>query len=632
MNLLSRSLKRPLLHVAGLSFFVNLLLLVPAIFMLQVFDRVLSSQSGDTLLVLMLGTAVALALLLALDYLRSRLQGVAGNIVGEALSPVVTKIAIAQGARRTGKAAGDGLRDVGAVRALFSAQGLIALFDAPWVVVYVGVIWLAHPWLGMAAAAAAVVMLGLAVLNDVLTRRAIEQVQGAASGTQRYLEGSLANAEVAQVLGMTDALIAHWRHKNEKVSALQRPVAARSVAMAALTRTFRQSVQVLMLGLGAWLVISGEATAGVMIATTVLLSRALAPVEQVVGSWKMLAEGRAALRRLSELLDSAAAEPQRMQLPTPAGHLQAQGVVFRPEGSDRVLLAGVSFALPAGESLAIVGPSGAGKSTLLRVLTGIWKPAAGTVRLDNADLTQWPREDLGHHIGYVPQDVELFAGSVAENIARLGEVDAQRVLAAAVSAGVHDMILGLPEGYDTMVDPASAVLSPGQRQRIALARALYGEPRLVILDEPNSNLDGAGEAALADTLKGLKGRATVVVVTHRTTLTQHVDKMLVLEAGRVAHFGPREDVLRAMQGGAPRGGVPGGARVVPMPRPAAAAAAGAMPAAVGDVAAAAFGAAPVGAAMVGAAAGGAGRPAARMAGSGLAPPAALGGDTVGGAR
>jgi PrtD family type I secretion system ABC transporter len=509
-----------------------------------------------------------MALLLALDYLRSRLQGVAGNIVAESLSPLVTKIVVAQGARRNGRGSPEGLRDVGALRALFSAQGLLALFDAPWVFVYVAVIWLAHPLLGAAAAAAALVMLAMALLNDFVTRREIEALQKAAAGATRYLEASMQNAEVAQTLGMTDALIARWREKNVDVTALQRPTASRTVGMAALTRTVRQLVQTLMLALGAYLVITAEATPGVMIATTTLLGRALAPVELIVGSWRILAEGRAAFRRLAEMLGSAEAQPRRMALPAPGGQLVAQNLMFRAPQGERMLLAGVSLQLEPGESLAVIGASGAGKSTLVRLLSGVWKPSAGTVRLDQADLSQWPREDIGPWLGYVPQDVELFPGTVAENIARLGTVDPGRVVQAAQRAHVHELILALPDGYDTMVDPASAVISPGQRQRIALARALYGDPKLVILDEPNSNLDGAGEQALAETLRALRGAATVVVVTHRSTLIQHVDKMLVLEAGRAKHFGPTAQVLQALRQPAAPGG--GAHVVVPMPRPAAA--------------------------------------------------------------
>ncbi|HEX2012019.1 MAG TPA: type I secretion system permease/ATPase [Roseateles sp.] len=555
MKALLPLLRRPLLHVAGLSFFVNLLLLVPALFMLQVFDRVLASQNSETLMVLMVGVGIALALLLALDYLRARLQGVAGNIVVESLSPAVAKIIVAQGARRSGRGSPEGLRDIGALRALFSAQGLLALFDAPWAVVYVAAIWLAHPALGMAAAAAALLMLALALLNDFVTRREIEALQGFAAGATRYLETSLQNAEVAQTLGMTDALLARWSQRNAEVVALQQPIASKTVALAALTRTVRQAVQVLMLALGAYLVISGEASAGVMIATTTLLGRALAPVEQIVGSWRILAEGRAAFRRLQTLFDSADAQAQHMALPAPTGQLLAQNLVFRAPQAERLLLAGVSLQLAAGESLAIIGASGAGKSTLLRLLTGVWSPSAGSVRLDQADLSQWPREDLGPWLGYVPQDVELFPGTVAENIARLGEVDAAQVVRAAQRAHVHELILSLPAGYDTPIDPQSAIVSPGQRQRIALARALYGDPRLVLLDEPNANLDGAGELALAEALKGLRGQVTVVVVTHRSTLVQHVDKILVLEGGKTLHYGPSAEVMKTMQAkpGKPQG-------------------------------------------------------------------------------
>lgn len=557
MKQLLQLLKRPLIDVVGLSFFVNLLLLVPALFMLQVFDRVLASQSGETLLVLMIGVGVALILLLALDYVRSRLQGVIGNVVAESLSPAVTKIAVAQGARRSGRGSSESLRDVGSLRALFSTQGLLALFDAPWVIVYVAVIWIAHPVLGMAAATAALVMLVLALINGFATRKEIDALQKAAAGTTRYLEASLRNAEVTQALGMTDALIARWRQKNGNVTELQRPTASKTVAMAALTRTVRQSVQVLMLALGAYLVITGEATAGVMIATTTLLGRVLAPVELIVGSWRILAEGRAAFCRLRELLGAADAQPGRMALPEPRGQLHAQNLMFRAPQGERMLITGVSLQLDAGESLAIIGPSGAGKSTLARLLTGVWKPTAGVVRLDQADLSQWPREDLGPWLGYVPQDVELFPGTVAENIARLGEVDSAQVVRAAQRAHVHELILSLPDGYDTMVDPQSAIISPGQRQRIALARALYGDPKLLVLDEPNSNLDGAGELALGEALKALKGQVTVVVVTHRSTLVQHMDKMLVLEAGRVQQYGTQAEVRQAM---------PQSGRVVAMPR------------------------------------------------------------------
>jgi len=566
MKPLLQLLKRPLLFVGGFSFFVNLLLLAPALFMLQVFDRVLTSQSRETLLVLLLGVAVALGLMLMLDYLRSRLQGVAGNLIAEQLSPVVAKVMLAHTARRAERAPREGLRDVAALRNLFSSQGLLALFDVPWVFVYVAVIWLAHPMLGMAAAAASVLMLVLAVVNDRLTRRDIEALQKEAARATRYLESSMQNAELAQSLGMGEALIERWRALNAGVAALQGPTARKSVAMAALTRTTRQAVQVLLQALGAYLVITGEGTPGILVACTILLGRALAPVEQVVGSWRVLAEGRLAFARLSEMLGAAERQPPRMALPAPKGRLHAEGLVFRPAHGERMILAGVSLSLEPGESLAITGASGAGKSTLVRLLTGLWRPHAGVVRLDDVDIAQWQREELGPWLGYVPQDVELFAGTVADNIARLGDVDPDKVVQAAQRAGVHALILTLPEGYDTVVDNMGVMLSPGQRQRIALARALYGNPKLLVLDEPNSNLDGAGELALGEALKALRGQVTVIVVTHRSALVQHMDKLMVLEAGRVKQYGPVAEVMQAIRRA---GQNPGGAQVVMMPsRPA----------------------------------------------------------------
>lgn len=544
MKPLLQILKRPLLHVAGFSLFINLLMLIPAIFMLQVFDRVLVSRSTDTLLVLILGAGIGLLLLLALDYLRARLQGVAGNMVAEALSPLVTKLTVAQAARRSGRGSPEALRDIGALRSAFSAQGLLAVFDSPWMLVYVAVIWVAHPYLGMTALAAAVLMLALAVLNDLVTRRDIEALQKAASGATRYLETSLANAEVAQTLGMTDSLLDRWRQKNAEVFALQGPTARKTVGLAALTRTYRQAVQIVMLSVGAWLVITNRASPGVTVACTILLGRALAPVEQVVGSWKVLAEARAALGRLGELLGNHLAQAPRMELPVPQGQLTAHQLVYRAPAGERLLLAGISLHLAKGESLAIIGPSGAGKSTLLRLLTGVWAPTAGVVRLDGFDLSDWPREQLGPWLGYVPQDVELFAGTVAENIARLGPVDPAKVVQAAQRARVHEMIQSLPQGYDTVVDPMGALLSPGQRQRIALARALYGDPRLLVLDEPNSNLDADGENALIRALQRARERGvTTIVIAHRARILMSVDRLLVLRDGRMDMLGARDEVL-----------------------------------------------------------------------------------------
>jgi ATP-binding cassette subfamily C exporter for protease/lipase/ATP-binding cassette subfamily C protein EexD len=540
---------RPLLgSLAGLSLFINVLFLVPAIFMLQVFDRVIPSNSPETLLVLLLGTGVALALLLLLDYVRTRVQNLVGNIVEERLSPPVVNTIVGRLARMSHTGGVDGVKDVAALRTVFSTQGLIALFDAPWALVYVGVIWAFHPALGVGAAVAAVLMLALAWLNDRVTRRSLEALQKDGRRVSQYVEGSLRNAEVLQALGMTQGLLQRWRALQNRIATAQTSASRSSVAFTATSKTLRQAIQILMMALGAWLVLSQQASAGVMVATTVLLGRAVQPVEQLVASWRMLIDARAAYRRLLELSKDFEKEEPRLAMPRPEGRVAVESMSYRVRGSDTPILAGIALSLAPGEALAIIGPSAAGKSTLARLLTGVWTPSAGSVRLDGADVSYRPREELGPWIGYVPQDVELFDGSVADNIARLGKVESEAVVAAARRANAHEMILTLPQGYDTQVGEHGSRLSPGQRQRVALARALYGDPRLVVLDEPNSNLDGAGKIALAQALSALrKEGVTSVVVTHRPSLIAHVDKILVLASGRVQQFGPAAQVMKAMQ-------------------------------------------------------------------------------------
>lgn len=539
----------PLLrYIAVFSFFINLLFLVPAIFTLQVFDRVIPSNSEETLLVLLAGTGVALLILLLLDYVRNRLQNVLGTIVDERLSPPVVNAIVAKTARTPLATKTEGMRDIAALRNVFAANGLVAVFDAPWVVVYVMVIWTFHPALGMGAAASALLMLALAWLNDRVSRSALEDLQKEGRRATQYVESSLRNAEVLQALGMTERLLERWRRLQTRVAALQNTASRSGVAFTATTRFVRQAIQILMLGLGAYLVLTQQASAGVMIATTILLGRAVQPVEQLVSSWRMLTDARAAYRRLLELSKDFEQTGPQLSMPRPEGRLVAEGVSYRAPGTDKPILINIALSLAPGEALAVIGPSAAGKSTLARLLTGVWAPNTGTVRLDGADVAYWPRKDLGPWIGYVPQDVELFDGSVADNIARLAEVDSEAVVTAAKRANAHEMILTLPQGYDTQVGEQGLRLSPGQRQRIALARALYGNPQLVVLDEPNSNLDGAGEIALAQALSSLRSEGvTSVVVTHRPSLIAHVDKILVLDAGRVQQFGPAAEVMKATQ-------------------------------------------------------------------------------------
>ena len=548
MKSLWNELRPLLICIAAFSFFINLLFLVPAMFTLQVFDRVITSNSQETLIVLVVGTGVALLILLFLDYVRNRLQNVLGNIVDERLSPPVVNAIVVRAARGASGIKIEGIRDIAALRGVFASNGLISLFDAPWAPVYVLVIWMFHPALGIGAAVSAILMLTLAWLNDRLSRRALEGLQKDGRRASQYVENSLRNAEVLQALGMTENLLGRWRKLQNKVASMQTSASRSSVAFTAGTRFVRQAIQIFMLALGAYLVLSQQASAGVMIATTILLGRAVQPIEQLVASWRMLVDARAAYGRLRELSGEFARPEPSLIMPRPVGRLTADSVSHREPGGDKVILMNITFGLAPGEALAILGPSAAGKSTLARLLTGVWSPTGGSVRLDGADIAYWPREQLGPWIGYVPQDVELFEGTVAENIARLGELNSEAVVAAARRANTHEMILALPKGYDTPVGEHGSRLSPGQRQRVALARALYGDPRLVVLDEPNSNLDGEGEVALAQALSGLrKDGVTSIVVTHRPSLIAHVDKILILEAGRVQQFGPAGDVMKAMQ-------------------------------------------------------------------------------------
>ena len=536
---------RPLfVHAALFSLAINLLLLAAPLYMLQVFDRVLASRSDETLLVLTAATVGALALMAFLDALRARLLAAAAVSLDRRLGPRVIEGLVARAGRLGGAAYVTGLRDVGTLRAFLNGQGLLALFDAPWLPLFLALVFLFHPVLGAVAAAGAVLMLLLAWLNERLTRRPLEAAQAAARRAGRFIDGSLRNAEVVSALGMLPAVTRRWAALNDGALLSQFRAGGVGGTFGGATKLTRQLVQTAVLGAGAWLVIAQDVTPGVMVAATVILGRALAPIETLVAGWRALVEARASWRSLRDLLGEESKGEAKTELPPPTGAVEVERVTFAFPKSERPVLRGVSFSLQPGESLGVIGPSASGKSTLLRLVLGVWKPASGAVRLDGADACAWPRERLGSHVGYVPQDVELFAGTVAENIARLGEPDAGAVVRAAQRAHAHEMILRLPGGYDTEIAEAGQGLSPGQRQRIALARALYGDPHLVVLDEPNANLDHEGDEALVATLDHLKkNQITVLIVAHRPSLLRNVDKLLVLREGAVEMFGPRSAVM-----------------------------------------------------------------------------------------
>jgi PrtD family type I secretion system ABC transporter len=533
------------LYTGVFSFFFNLFLLAVPLYTLQVFDRVLSSRSVETLLLMTLLAGIALLAMAGLDVLRSRLLLAAGVTLDRALGPKVIA-GLIEDVARTGRLTGEAsLRDVASLRGYLAGPGILALFDAPWAPVFALIVFLFHPLLGLVAVLGALTLFVLGWLNEMVTRPATEQMGHRARSAARFIDASVRNAEAVRALGMADAVTLRWSGMNDRVISAQLEAGRRAGIITAATRFVRLLIQVLALGAGAYLVIRQQITAGAMIATTLLLARALGPVEAAIGTWRSLIDARSAYRRLNGLLEksgSAGAAP--LALPPPEGHVRAENVVFGMKSGDPAILKGVSFELEAGRSLGIIGPSAAGKSTLARVLAGVWKPIAGSARLDGADVAQWDRAALARHLGYLPQDVELFPGTVGENIARLASIPSEEIVKAAERANAHEMILRLSKGYDTEVGEGGVLLSPGQRQRVALARALLGEPRLVVLDEPNSNLDGEGEEALLATLAGLKRDGiTLIIISHKPSLLAGVDMLLALTGGRVEMFGPRPEVM-----------------------------------------------------------------------------------------
>ncbi len=544
---------RPFVLLAGVaSLLLNLALLMPSIYMMQVFDRVFSSRSVETLVMLSALAFLALALGYCMDVVRARALGWSGRALDRRLSPAALASVLREAAGVAGRANTDVLRDIAQLRAFLSGTGVQALFDAPWLPVYVLVICLMHPLLGLAAALGACMLTALAILNERLMRGRAERSLRCARDTTRHAEALTRNAEVIIGMGMTRAAVGSWEARHGQLLDAQAQLSAASSRLSAVARITRQGLQIVMLALGAWLVIDRHASPGIMVAATILLGRALQPVEQLIGGWKVLVEARGAWQRLRERPAAQTAQAG-LELPAPSGRVELERVIFSPAPLRPPLIKGVAFTLDAGESLGVIGPSASGKTTLIRLILGIWKPQAGVIRLDGADIARWDRDALGQHIGYLPQDVELFAGTVAENVARLGPVDSEQVVAAARLAHAHEMILRLPDGYETQIGEAGAILSGGQRQRIAFARALYGNPRLVVLDEPNANLDAQGEAALAAALGELKARGvTTIMVGHRPALMSQLDKLAVLKDGALESFGPSATILPRMHAVAAR--------------------------------------------------------------------------------
>ena len=542
------AIKRYFIFAGLFSAAVNLLMLAPIIYMLQVYDRVIGSGSMSTLAMLTILLICLLAAVGGFEWVRSRILISASNRIEKDLSKRVFESTFKRALLTGGKANTQANADLSALRQFLTGNGLFAFFDAPWFPIYVGVMFMFHPWFGVAAIFAGIVMIVLAYINEKLTSKKLQDANSKAYWVGSQISRSLQNSEVIAAMGMSFDIRKAQEQLSDEVLILQTNASQQAAVLTSISKTFRMIMQSMLLGLGALLALRQEISPGMMIAGSLLLGRALAPIDMLVGTWKGFIVARSQYQRLGELLEQVPADEDTMDLPAPKGNLLVEQATVIPPGAKAPVIRNVSLNLSAGESLAIVGPSASGKSSLARALLGIWPTAAGKVRLDSADVSSWDRLKLGPHLGYLPQDIELFDGTISENICRFGETDSGKIVAAAKLAGVHELILHLPDGYDTNIGANGGVLSGGQRQRIGLARAVYGDPCLLILDEPNSNLDDQGEKQLAATIQQVKSRGcTVVVITHRTLLLSIVDKVLVLKAGATAAYGPREKVMEHLR-------------------------------------------------------------------------------------
>lgn len=545
LRLALRACKQYFVYAGIFSAAVNLLLLTPIIYMMTVFDRVISSGSLPTLAMLSLLMVCLLMAMGGFEWVRSMVLISASNRLESILRKRVSDATFKRSLLTGGLVSNaQPVQDLSSLRQFLTGNGLFAFFDAPWFPIYIGVMFLFHPVFGIAGIISGIIMVALAIVAEKATGKLMADANAAAIKTFAQFQGSLRNAEVVAAMGMAEDV--HRKQDALHVDVLNKQTEASRKAgmLSGLSKSSRMIAQSSLLGLGAYLALKQEITPGMMVGGSLLLGRALAPIDMLVGSWKGLTVARTQYARLNEMLQALPPSAETMQLPAPEGALRAEQVTVVPPGSKNVVVRGVSVALERGEFLGIVGPSASGKSTLARALLGVWPIYAGKVRLDGADIASWNREQLGPHIGYLPQDIELFDGTVAENICRFRQPDPEQIVAAAKAAGVHDMILRLPSGYDTVIGGAGGMLSGGQRQRIGLARAIYGQPSLLVLDEPNSNLDDKGERELVESLQRVKSNGcTVIIITHRTMVLQCVDKILVMKEGAAVNFGPKDQVL-----------------------------------------------------------------------------------------
>lgn len=550
LNIALRQVREGFVAAGVFSLFINILMLVPAIYMLQVYDRALGSRSVETLVMLTLIMVLLFVVMALLQIVRSAILVRIGNNIDKHLAGKIFSGMFKLAIDRPGNQSAQPLNDLATLRQYLTGQGPIAFFDGPWLPLFIVVLFMFHAWFGVFAIVAALILVALAWANEKLTGKLLATANQTSIQSTQYAGSCLRNAEVVHAMGMENNLRNRWAQRHNEFINAQAEASDRAGILINVSKTLRMLFQSLILGLGVYLAIQQEISPGMVIAGSILLGRALAPLDLMIGSWKGFSSARSSYERLQSLLRNHHASHESMPLPAPKGQLSIEGIFVVAPGSVQMVLRGVNFSLDAGDMLAIVGPSAAGKSSLARAILGVWPLSNGKVRLDGADIHQWDKNQLGPHIGYLPQDIELFEGTISENICRFGPLEPALVVAAAKLTGVHEMILRLPNGYDTPIAVAGGVLSGGQRQRIGLARAVYAEPKLVVLDEPNSNLDDQGEEALLVALQALKQKGTtVILVTHKKPVLRLVDKILILADGQPVAFGQRDEVIQALQSG-----------------------------------------------------------------------------------
>lgn len=544
-----KKFKKTFIHIGIFSFFINLLVLAAPMYMLAVYDVVMPSKSIDTLIFVTIVTIIFFIGMGLLDYVRNKILIVVSNKMDALVNEKIYNAAFELALKYPGKNTSQPMNDLNKIKAFLSGNAILSFFDVPWFPIYIIIMFLFDPIYGLYGIGATIIIFTLTYVNSLVTKKHLEHSIKAKNKSDNFLINQLRNAEVVEAMGMRKVLFKQWMKHYYDFLKAHTEAGGKSALYTNLSKTFRMMSSSLMYGVGATLAILGHISPGMIIAGAVLLGRALAPITQLTATWKIFVEAKVAYKRLNDLLNEFPQNDKKLPLPEPKGRIDLKGVVTIPPMSQNPVLKNVSMTIMPGECIGLIGPSGSGKTSLAKTILGLWPVAAGEVRIDGAEISQYNREELGKHIGYLPQDIELFEGSIAENIARFQEADPTEIIEAAKMAEVHDLILKLPNGYETKIGPGGANLSGGQKQRIALARALFRKPKIIILDEPNSNLDDLGEQALLKALIKLKGESTIIIISHKVNILKIVDKLAVLKEGMLSMYGPRDAVLEALSKG-----------------------------------------------------------------------------------